>query len=79
MELISSGIKKEDARFLLPNATCTQIVVTGNARTWYEFFAKRIKKGAQWEIKKLASYIFEKFKEVNPEIFNNEILSNFGE
>ena len=53
-ELIKLGIKKEDARFLLPTAVKTDIVVRGNFRTWREFFEKRIHKSAQWEIKNVA-------------------------
>ena len=53
-ELRGLGIRKEDARFLLPNATATRIVVTMNFRELLHFFRIRINPAAQWEIRELA-------------------------
>lgn len=50
----SDGVLKEDARAVLPNACSTQIAVTGNFRTFREFFEKRCEKHAQLEIRNLA-------------------------
>ena len=44
----------EDARFVLPNAAETKIVVTMNARELRHFFSVRCCKRAQWEINRLA-------------------------
>jgi thymidylate synthase (FAD) len=44
----------EDARFVLPNAAPTRIVVTMNARELRHFFAVRCCRRAQWEINRLA-------------------------
>jgi len=44
----------EDARFVLPNAAETKIVVTMNARELRHFFALRCCRRAQWEINRLA-------------------------
>lgn len=65
--MIDKGIKKEDARFILPNATKTCIVVTGNFRAWREFIQKRIKNEAQWEIRKVAEYIKEMLSSITEE------------
>jgi len=44
----------EDARFVLPNAAETKIVVTMNARELRHFFSLRCCRRAQWEINHLA-------------------------
>lgn len=46
--------KKEDARFVLPNACETRIVMTVNARELIHFFRLRCCERAQWEIRALA-------------------------
>jgi len=48
------GIPKQDARFVLPNATATSIIVTMNARSLRHFFEVRLHKAAQWEIRWVA-------------------------
>jgi len=53
-ELRAHGVRKEDARFALPNATATRIVVTMNYRSLRHFFAVRCGHAAQWEIRALA-------------------------
>jgi thymidylate synthase (FAD) len=53
-ELRKQGINKEDCRFLLPNACCTEIVITANFRQWRHILEERLSKGAQWEIKAMA-------------------------
>ena len=53
--LIAKGVKKEDARFLLPEATKTNLVMTINARSLMSFLSLRLDKSAQWEIRELAN------------------------
>ena len=53
-KLCDLGIKKEDARMLLPNAAETKIVATANFREWRHFFELRADKHAQWEIRRFA-------------------------
>ena len=67
--LVLSGIKKEDARYLLPNATTTNIVVTMNARELLHFIGLRTSPRAQWEIRELAKEMLRQVKEVAPVIF----------
>jgi thymidylate synthase (FAD) len=55
--LLSKGISPEDARFVLPNATATKLVMTMNARALRHLFAQRLCKQAQWEIRELAEAI----------------------
>lgn len=59
----------EDARFVLPNATETQLIVTMNARSLYNFFALRTCNRAQWEIRELANEMLAACKEVAPVLF----------
>jgi thymidylate synthase (FAD) len=56
------GILKEDARYIFPNATSTEIVMTMNFRTWLHFLEERLSKGAQWEIKTMALCIYEQLR-----------------
>jgi thymidylate synthase (FAD) len=52
--LLDAGVPAEDARYLLPNAMETKIVVTMNVRELLHFFELRCCKRAQWEIRELA-------------------------
>jgi thymidylate synthase (FAD) len=45
------GVRKEDARFVLPNACTSEIVVSANFREWRHIFKTRISSKAQWEIR----------------------------
>lgn len=49
-EAIKEGAKYEDARFLLPMATKTEVVMTVNVRELFHMFDLRLDKAAQWEI-----------------------------
>jgi thymidylate synthase (FAD) len=53
-EMLSAGVPPEDARFVLPNATETKILITMNARELHHFFALRLCRRAQWEIREMA-------------------------
>lgn len=55
--LLKYGVKKEDARFVLPEATTTELVVTGNFQAWIDFIKLRADKHAQWEIREVARTI----------------------
>ena len=47
-KLIALGIPAEDARFVLPNACETRMIVTMNARELLHFFSLRCCRRAQW-------------------------------
>jgi thymidylate synthase (FAD) len=68
-ELISRGVSQEDARYVLPNASATKIVVTMNARELLHFFELRTCQRAQWEIRKLAKKMLLLVLEICPTIF----------
>ena len=61
----------EDARYILPNATCTNVIVTMNARELLHFFSLRCCERAQWEIRELADKMLRICKEVSPTIFED--------
>lgn len=70
-KLVDSGIKAEDARFLLPNAAKTEIVCTMNFREWRHFLKLRCDSHAQWEIRDLANEILSKLYSIAPSIFED--------
>jgi len=70
-KMIEDGIEKEDARYILPNATSTQLIVSMNAHALIDFFAVRICQRSQWEIRELAESMLEEVRKVAPTIFRN--------
>ena len=66
---LEMGIPAEDSRFVLPNAACTNIIVTMNARSLLNFFELRCCLHAQWEIRQLANKMLKEVKKVAPNIF----------
>lgn len=61
----------EDARFVLPNACATKIMMTMNARSLHNFFKHRCCNRAQWEIRDLAEQMFRLCAEVAPHLFKH--------
>jgi len=59
----------EDARFVLPNASCTKMMLTMNARSLLNFFSLRCCARAQWEIRAVADEMLKAVKAVAPVIF----------
>ena len=70
-EMIEAGIPAEDARYILPNATETKIMVTMNARELFHFFRLRCCERAQWEIREMSLEMLKLVKAVAPTIFRN--------
>jgi thymidylate synthase (FAD) len=70
-KLLDMKIPSEDARYILPNATHTNIIVTMNARSLLNFFELRSCQHAQWEIRKLANKMLNLVKKEAPNIFKN--------
>ena len=65
----ASKLANEDARFILPNACETKIVVTMNVRTLFNFFKHRCCNRAQWEIRAVANEMLRLCLEAAPAIF----------
>lgn len=68
-EMIEGGVKAEDARFILPNACETKIVVTMNARALINFFGLRCCQRAQWEVRALAEWMLRLVRVKAPLLF----------
>ncbi|MCL2024484.1 MAG: FAD-dependent thymidylate synthase [Coriobacteriia bacterium] len=67
--LIEAGVAAEDARYLLPNAMETKIVVTMNMRELLHFFSLRSCRRAQWEIREVSDRMLELVDSTAPYIF----------
>ena len=68
-ELRDAGIPREDARFVLPSAASSNIVMSKNARAWLEWFELRTCTRSQWEIRILANRIMRLLRGVAPHLF----------
>lgn len=73
VEMLGNGGESafEDARFLLPNAVETKIIITMNARELLHFFRVRCCNRAQWEIRAMAIEMLRLVKKVSPHIFKD--------
>ncbi len=65
------GLRKEDARFVLPNACTSEIVVSANFREWRHIFKLRLSPKAQWEIRKVCYLILEQLMAEAPSCFQS--------
>ena len=69
--MVSHGVAAEDARYILPNACTTDIVVTMNFRELRHFFKLRCDKHAQWEIRDVALEMLQLAFNISPTIFKD--------
>lgn len=67
----STEAAREDARFVLPNAVETRIMITMNARELLHFFSQRLCNRAQWEIRALALAMLRLVQPLAPSIFRS--------
>jgi thymidylate synthase (FAD) len=67
----SGESSNEDARYVLPNACETKIMVTMNARSLLHFFEERLCRRAQWEIRRVADQMLKLAREACPAVFSN--------
>jgi thymidylate synthase (FAD) len=66
---------RQAARCVLPNASETRIVVTGNARAWRHFIALRATEHADEEIRQEAVEVFRLMKDISPSLFQDMWVS----
>lgn len=67
------GIRKEDARFLLPNACTTQIVMSMNFANWKHYlWLRALDMAAQWEIREFSLDILRYLYSLAPKNFEKE-------
>lgn len=67
-ELIRLGVPEEDARYILPNACATNLVMKINARSLKNFLSLRMCNKAQWEIRELADKMYKLVCEYTPQV-----------
>jgi len=69
---LNVGIRPEDARYVLPNATKAELAVTYNLRQWRHVFQERaLNKSAQWEIREVFQGILTDLAIRIPAVFND--------
>lgn len=78
LELQKLGIKNEDARFVLPNAVESQIVVTANLREWRHIIGLRGNPDAQWEIREVAIEVLKILQKYAPTVFEDFRIDEQG-
>jgi len=71
IKLHKLGARKEDARYVLPNATGSQIVMSANFREWRHIIGLRGKPQSQWEIRRAAIEILKILKNHAPTVFGD--------
>ncbi len=70
---------RQAARAVLPNATETRVVVTGNYRAWRHFIAMRASEHADLEIRRLAIACLRQLVEVAPAVFADFEITTFAD
>ena len=73
-ELQEMGITKQDARFVLPNAVTSEIVISANLREWRHIFTVRCDQAAQWEIRTICIQMLELLQKAVPTVFSDFII-----
>ena len=70
-KFIELGVPREDARFILPNAVATSLLITMDGRSLMHFFGLRLCERAQWEVRAIAEDMLAQVRAVEPELFSN--------
>jgi thymidylate synthase (FAD) len=68
-KIVAAGVPKEDARYILPTAIKTKLVMTINARSLMHIVWQRTALQAQWEIRELATSLYDLAREATPELW----------
>jgi thymidylate synthase (FAD) len=72
-KMVAAGVPKEDARYILPSAIKTKLVMTLSARSLMHIVWQRTALQAQWEIRELAATLHNLAKEATPELWTKVI------
>lgn len=73
-QLQELGVPKEDARFILPNAVTSEIVISANLREWRHIFTVRCEVHAQWEIRTICIQMLELLQKAVPTVFSDFVI-----
>ena len=68
-KMVEGGVPREDARFVLPNATETSLLMTMDGRSLMHFFGLRLCNRAQWEVREMADEMLRQVRLAEPELF----------
>ena len=68
-EMVKAGVPKEDARYILPNATVSEIVISANFRELRHIFEVRCVERAHWEIRQICLEMLKIMKKEAPIVF----------
>jgi len=68
-EMVAAGIPKEDARYILPNGTTSEIVISANLREYRHICMVRCHPRAHWEIRQICLEILRVLKREVPIVF----------
>ncbi len=74
-EMVAAGVPYEDARYILPQAVTTALMMTVNLREFLHIACLRLSKEAQWEIRDLISKMIDEVSKVLPEI--KELIDSY--
>ncbi|MDG6899010.1 MAG: FAD-dependent thymidylate synthase [Nitrososphaerota archaeon] len=72
-KMVTAGVPKEDARYVLPSAIKTKLVMTLSARSLMHIVWQRTALQAQWEIRELASTLHGLAQKATPELWTKVI------
>lgn len=71
--LLEHGVPKEDARFILPIGSKTQLYMAANYREFRHIFDLRDDEASQWEIQEVAHRMLEQLYDIAPSVFEDSI------
>ena len=69
LRAIEHGMKKEDARYILPQGCTTSLRICGNFQMWHDILANRTAKKSQWEVRDVAQEILRQLNQHAPHVF----------
>ena len=69
LQAIENGMRKEDARYILPQGCQTELNICMNFQGWKDFLHNRTDKHAQWEIRAVALEIQSYLNSIAPRLF----------
>ena len=75
--LLKLGISKEEARYVLPHACTTQIVMTANLREYRHVFQEHGGINAPWELRLMCIEMLKVLKEKCPTVFEDMVIDEF--
>ena len=73
-EMVDAGVPKEDARYILPNGTTSEIVISANFREFRHIFQVRCNPRAHWEIRRICLIMLEILKKEAPIVFDDVVI-----